>query len=287
MQLIDGKACALQIQNQTKAEVQTLMAGGKRPPQLAILLIGTQTDSRYYVSMKQKTCLALGISCRLYELPDTTPQAKILQLIEHLNQDARTDAILIQLPLPDQYEAKTLLDAVDFRKDADGLHPMNVGLLHLRHPYVLPCTPNGIITLLDTYHIPIESRQAVVVGRSALVGEPTAQLLCHRNATVTLCHSHTRHLPDIVRTADILVLAAGCPNIVQPDNLKDKVTIIDVAMNRVDGKLVGDLYCPDNLPALERKVTAITPVPGGVGPMTIAMLMRNVLQLYQQHTMPA
>lgn len=282
MQVIDGKACAQQIKNKIRAEVQTLVQSGRRAPRLAILFVGTRADSLHYVRIKRETCVALGISCQIYEFADTASQADILYLVEQLNRDAQTDAILIQLPLPGQYDTRFLLNAVDYRKDADGLHPMNVGLLHLCKPYVLPCTPDGILTLLDAYRIPIAGRRAVVVGRSALVGEPTAQLLCQRNATVTLCHSHTRHLSDIVKSADILVLAAGCPDVVRPDELKNGVTVIDVAMNRVQGRLVGDIYNPDNLSALERRVTAITPVPGGVGPMTVAMLMRNVLQLYRK-----
>lgn len=283
MQIIDGRACAQIIQTRTAEEVRAFLSAGRRAPQLAVILAGSRADSRIYVQTKYRTCSKVGIGCRIYELPGTVVQDEVLRLVRRLNGDPSADAVLVQLPLPESLDRQAVLNAIDYRKDADGLHPMNVGLLHLRTPRVVPCTPHGIIALLDHYNIPIAGRRAAVVGRSALVGEPVAQLLSSRNATVTLCHSHTDNLPEIVGQADILVLAAGSPGVVSPADLKENVTVIDVAMNRRDGKLYGDIYCPENLPALSRKVHAITPVPGGVGPMTIAMLMRNIVQLYRQH----
>lgn len=279
MKLLDGKACAFQIKTSLSARVQTLKTQGKRVPKLAIILVGDNPDSHNYVRSKYKTCLSLGIDCDVLSFPARTDENELLQLVDTLNNDNTVDGILVQLPLPEHLNTSLILDYIDYQKDADGLHPMNVGLLHLGQPYMLPCTPNGIVTLLKTNDITIARKHAVVIGRSHLVGEPTAQLLLHENATVTLCHSHTENLADIVRSADIVVFAAGKPNLVRPEDLKEGAVVVDVAMNRVNNMLVGDIYCPENLSILEQRLSAITPVPGGVGPMTIAMLMKNVVDL--------
>jgi methylenetetrahydrofolate dehydrogenase (NADP+)/methenyltetrahydrofolate cyclohydrolase len=202
-------------------------------------------------------------------------------MIDECNRNDDVDAILIQLPLPDHYNSARVLDFIDYRKDADGLHLMNVGLLHLGEPYVMPCTPKGIITLLETNNIEVAGEHVVMIGRSQLVGEPTAQLLIHSNATVTLCHSRTKNLAEIARIGDIVITAVGCPNLLQPYDFKEGAVLIDVAMNRVDGKLQGDVYSEATRPELEKRLRACTPVPGGVGPMTIAMLMQNVLDIYK------
>jgi 5,10-methylene-tetrahydrofolate dehydrogenase/Methenyl tetrahydrofolate cyclohydrolase len=281
MKIIDGKACALQIKGEIAQEVESIKMRGLRPPQLAIILVGNREDSLSYVRSKANTCRSLGMECQTHLLPDDTPEADLYALVDSLNHDTYVDAILIQLPLPDHYDSARILDSIDYRKDADGLHLMNVGLLHLGEPYVMPCTPKGILTLLSTNGIEVAGRHAVVIGRSQLVGEPTAQLLIRENATVTLCHSHTRNLTDFTRIADIVITAAGHPGLLKPEDLKEGAVLIDVAINRTEEGLEGDVYSPRTREALEQRLSAATPVPGGVGPMTIAMLMQNVLDMYK------
>lgn len=281
MKIIDGKACALQIKEKISKEVEMIKAIGFRVPKLAIILVGDRSDSMSYVRSKEKTCKSLGMDCDSYLLPATISEKELLDLIERLNNDRSVDAILIQLPLPEHFDSAKILDFIDYRKDADGLHLMNVGLLHLGEPYVMPCTPNGIMSLLETNGIEVAGKHAVVIGRSQLVGEPTAQLLIRQNATVTLCHSHTRNLSEITRIGDIVITAAGCPNLLKPEDFKEGAVLIDVAINRTENGLVGDVYSPETLPGLEKRLSAATPVPGGVGPMTIAMLMHNILDMYK------
>ena len=281
MKIIDGKACALQIKGEIAQEVESIKMRGLRPPQLAIILVGNREDSLSYVRSKANTCRSLGMECQTHLLPDDTPEADLYALVDSLNHDTYVDAILIQLPLPDHYDSARILDSIDYRKDADGLHLMNVGLLHLGEPYVMPCTPKGILTLLSTNGIEVAGRHAVVIGRSQLVGEPTAQLLIRENATVTLCHSHTRNLTDFTRIADIVITAAGHPGLLKPEDLKEGAVLIDVAINRTEEGLEGDVYSPRTREALEQRLSAATPVPGGVGPMTIAMLIQNVLDMYK------
>ena len=281
MKIIDGKACAQQIKEEIAREVESIKARGLRVPRLDIILVGDRPDSLSYVRSKANTCRSLGMDCQTYLLPVDTPEADLYDLVDRLNHDSDVDAILIQLPLPDHYDSARILDSIDYRKDADGLHLMNVGLLHLGEPYVMPCTPKGILTLLSTNGIEVAGRHAVVVGRSQLVGEPTAQLLIRKNATVTLCHSHTRNLPELTRLGDIVITAAGHPGLLQPEDLKEGAVLIDVAINRTEDGLVGDVYSPATRDALEQRLSAATPVPGGVGPMTIAMLMNNVLDMYK------
>ena len=281
MRIIDGKACAQQVKNQIAKEVAEIKANGQRPPRLDIFLVGDRPDSLSYVSSKYKTCKALGMDCEQHLLPATTSESELMVMIDECNRNDDVDAILIQLPLPDHYNSARVLDFIDYRKDADGLHLMNVGLLHLGEPYVMPCTPKGIITLLETNNIEVAGEHVVMIGRSQLVGEPTAQLLIHSDATVTLCHSRTKNLAEIARIGDIIITAAGCPNLLQPYDFKEGAVLIDVAMNRVNGKLQGDVYSEATRPELEKRLRACTPVPGGVGPMTIAMLMHNVLDIYK------
>ncbi len=281
MNIIDGKACAKQIKDQITKEVELIRSIGFRVPKLAIILVGDRTDSLSYVHSKEKTCKSLGMDCAVSLLPSSTTETEVLDLVEKYNQDRSIDAILIQLPLPDGMDTARILESIDYRKDADGLHLMNVGLLHLGEPYVMPCTPKGIITLLQSNGIEIAGKHAVVIGRSQLVGEPTAQLLIRQNATVTLCHSHTRDLSSITRIADIVITAAGCPGLLKPEDFKEGAVLIDVAINRTENGLEGDVYNERTREALSQRLSAATPVPGGVGPMTIAMLMQNVLDIYK------
>lgn len=281
MRIIDGKLCAQVVKDKIAKEVAEIKAKGQRPPRLDIFLVGDRPDSLSYVHSKDKTCRSLGMDCVTHLLPDTTSESELMVMIDECNRNDDVDAILIQLPLPDRYNSARVLDFIDYRKDADGLHLMNVGLLHLGEPYVMPCTPKGIITLLETNGIEVAGEHVVMIGRSQLVGEPTAQLLIHSNATVTLCHSRTKNLSEIARLGDIVITAVGCPNLLQPYDFKQGAVLIDVAMNRVNGKLQGDVYSEETRPELEKRLRACTPVPGGVGPMTIAMLMQNVLDIYK------
>lgn len=281
MKIIDGKACAQQIKSQIAKEVDMIKAIGFRAPKMAIMLVGDRPDSISYVRSKEKTCRSLGMDCDTYIFKEDTPESEIMNLVERLNADCNVDAMLIQLPLPEHYDSARILDSIDYRKDADGLHLMNVGLLHLGEPYVMPCTPKGIISLLETNGIEVAGKHAVVIGRSQLVGEPTAQLLIRQNATVTLCHSHTNNLEEIVHIADIVITAAGSPNLLKAEDFKEGAILIDVAINRTEDGLEGDVYSPRTRDALEQRLSAATPVPGGVGPMTIAMLMQNVLDMYK------
>jgi methylenetetrahydrofolate dehydrogenase (NADP+)/methenyltetrahydrofolate cyclohydrolase len=286
MRIIDGKLCAQQVKDQIAKEVAEISAQGQRPPRLDIFLVGDRPDSLSYVNSKYKTCKSLGMECVQHLLPETTTESELMVMIDECNRNEEVDAILIQLPLPDHYNSARVLEFIDYRKDADGLHLMNVGLLHLGEPYVMPCTPKGIITLLETNNIEVAGEHVVMIGRSQLVGEPTAKLLIHSNATVTLCHSRTKNLAEIAHIGDIVITAAGCPNLLHPYDFKEGAVLIDVAMNRVNGKLQGDVYSEETRPELEKRLRACTPVPGGVGPMTICSLMKNTLSAAKKEFYP-
>ncbi|MCR4965839.1 MAG: bifunctional 5,10-methylenetetrahydrofolate dehydrogenase/5,10-methenyltetrahydrofolate cyclohydrolase [Bacteroidales bacterium] len=283
MQLLDGKKLAQEIKKEIAAEVNRLRQANQRLPKLALILVGNRSDSVSYVNSKEKNCHALGMECIKYHLPEETTQEALLQILQQLNDDSNVDGILVQLPLPAHIDTGRVLENIDYQKDADGLHHVNLGLMLMGDPYVLPCTPNGILHILKRYNIPMDGQKAVVVGRSILVGAPTAILLQQHHATVTQCHSHTRNLAEICRDADIVVTAAGVPGLLRPEDLKDGAVLVDVAMNHDDNGLCGDIYSKSTAPVLEQRLAAATPVPGGVGPMTIAMLMYNVLQLYKKH----
>jgi 5,10-methylene-tetrahydrofolate dehydrogenase/methenyl tetrahydrofolate cyclohydrolase len=280
--LIDGKAIAAAIRAEIKAEVEDLRTRHGRAPGLATVLVGERKDSQTYVRMKKKACAEVGIHSFGHDLPGDISQADLLAVVRELNADPRVHGILVQLPLPDHIDDEEILGAVSLQKDVDGFHPLNIGRLSMkrREPLFVPCTPKGCIELLDRTGVAIEGRRAVVLGRSNIVGLPVAMLLLHRNATVTICHSRTRDLPAVVRSADILVAAVGRPEMVRGDWLQPGAVVIDVGVNAVDDpgaergyRLVGDVAFEE-----ARQVAgAITPVPGGVGPMTIAMLLRNTL----------
>jgi len=281
MKIISGTALSKEIKDSLRIEIEELKEKHGRVPKLALILIGDNPDSAKYVNNKQKACIDIGMESEIHHLPANISQTQLFQLIEQLNQDINTDGILLQLPLPKHLNTEEALVHIDYRKDADGLHPMNAGKLFDGRKGILPCTPKGIISLLKYGGIEIAGKHAVVLGRSNLVGKSVAQLLIRENATVTLCHSATQNIPDIVKTADILVLAMGNPNVVTPAMLKSGVVVIDVAMNWVDDKLGGDIYFARNLPELEKITSAITPVPGGVGPMTITSLLENTIEIFK------
>ena len=272
-QLIDGKVVAKAVKEEVRSRVEALKARGIRPG-LATVLVGDDPASHVYVRNKQRTCEELGMHSVGHNLPATTSQEELLALIDRLNRDPAIHGILVQLPLPKPLRSGPILYAVSPDKDVDGLHPVNVGKLMMGEPRFVPCTPGGVMAMLDYYKLPIEGKTAVVVGRSNLVGKPAAMLLLHRHATVTICHSKTPDLAAVCRQADILVAAMGKARFIRGEMVKEGAVVIDVGINRQpDGKLVGDV----DFEAVAAKASWITPVPGGVGPMTIAMLMQNTM----------
>ena len=274
--ILSGKEFAARIKEDAARGVAELKAAGVLP-RLAVIIVGSDPASEVYVRNKQRTCEELGIRSDHIALPAETSQEELLACIEELNVDPEVHGILVQLPLPAQIaeDEEEILSHIDPRKDVDGFHPVNVGHLVLGAPGLRPCTPAGCIRMLDYAGIPIEGAHAVIIGRSNIVGKPMAHLLLERNATVTICHSRTQNLAAIARTADILVAAVGRPRFVTADMVKEGATVIDVGINRIaPKKLVGDV----DFDAAAAVAGAITPVPGGVGLLTVAMLMENVVQ---------
>jgi methylenetetrahydrofolate dehydrogenase (NADP+)/methenyltetrahydrofolate cyclohydrolase len=272
--IIDGKAVAQRVRADVKREVEALVAQGHPAPGLATVLVGEDPASQVYVGNKQKATAEVGFQGFDHRLDADAAQEQVAGLIAELNVDPRVSGILLQLPVPGHLDAAPLTNAIAPEKDVDGLTPMSAGLLAGGKPGLRPCTPSGAVVLIDEAGTEIEGAEAVIVGRSNLVGKPLVHLLLERNATVTVCHSRTRDLGEVCRRADILVAAVGVPRLVKGDWVKEGATVIDVGINRLDDGLVGDV---DFEPAAER-AGAITPVPGGVGPMTIAMLLRNTLR---------
>lgn len=274
--ILDGKALAEQCKQEVKTAAETLA----RKPGLAVIIVGNNPASRVYVNSKRKDCEECGFFSEEYALPEETTQEDLIALIEQLNQRQEIDGILCQLPLPQGIDEEAVLMAISPEKDVDGFHPMNMGALLVGKEGFLPCTPYGIMEILKAYHIDPKGKQCVVIGRSNIVGKPMALLLLQKHGTVTICHSRTQNLAEICRTADILVAAVGKVNVVTADMVKPGAVVIDVAMNRNStGKLCGDV----DYPAVKEIAAAITPVPGGVGPMTRAMLMKNTLLAAQKH----
>lgn len=275
--LIDGKAISTQIKEETAKEVQAWKEKGNVPC-LAVVLVGDNSASRVYVNNKKKACEFVGIRSLSYELPEETTQEQLLQLIDKLNCDDTVNGILVQLPLPKHINENEIILAISPKKDVDCFHPQNVGLLHTGGDGFLPCTPAGIIELIQRSGYTIAGKHCVVIGRSNIVGKPAAMLLMKENGTVTMCHSKTKDLAGICRQADIIVVATGKINTLTADMIKEGTVIIDVGMNRnAEGKLCGDV----DFENCKEIAEAITPVPGGVGPMTIAMLMKNCVKAAQ------
>jgi methylenetetrahydrofolate dehydrogenase (NADP+)/methenyltetrahydrofolate cyclohydrolase len=271
--IIDGKAFAERLKARVAAAVPAFVAKAGRKAGLAVVLVGEDPASRIYVRSKGKATIAAGMESFEHLLDDDTSEATLLELVRNLNEDARVDGILVQLPLPDQIDEKAVIAAIDPAKDVDGFHIDNVGKLAVGEDALVPCTPLGCIMMLKDRLGDLSGLEAVVVGRSNIVGKPMAQLLLRENCTVTIAHSRTRDLADVVARGDIVVAAVGRPELVKGDWLKPGATVIDVGMNRVDGKLFGDV----DFGSASEVAGAITPVPGGVGPMTIAVLLRNTL----------
>ena len=277
MGIIDGKRVASQIKENIVAEVRSLKQKTGKTPGLAVVLVGDDHASAVYVRTKNKTCKNLGFQSFENILPANTKESTLLDLIDELNKNERVSGILVQLPLPSHISSYKILEAINPQKDVDGFHLENIGRLVTGNATFKPCTPEGIIQLLDHYKVDIEGKNAVVLGRSNIVGKPISLLLLERNATVTICHSRTKNLSAITKLADILIAAIGKPNFVTADMVKDDVVIIDVGINRVNDKLIGDV----DYQSVSKKASLITPVPGGVGPMTIAVLMANTLQAFK------
>ena len=274
--VIDGKALAAKC----KARVAKEVEGLSRRPGLAVIIVGDNQASRTYVNSKRKDCDECGIYSEEYALPADAGQAALMEIIESLNGRADIDGILCQLPLPEGYDEEAVLLAIDPDKDVDGFHPINVGRLSTGQPCFAPCTPAGVMEMLREYGVDPKGKECVVVGRSNIVGKPMAMLLLAAHGTVTVCHSRTKDLGEVCRRADILVAAVGKRNLITADMVKEGAVVIDVAMNRNEaGKLCGDV----DYPAVAEKASLITPVPGGVGPMTRAMLMVNTLEAARRH----
>jgi methylenetetrahydrofolate dehydrogenase (NADP+)/methenyltetrahydrofolate cyclohydrolase len=281
-QLIDGKKIAAEVRIEVKQGVDARLQLGKRRPGLAVILIGSDPASQVYVSHKRKACEEVGIMSRSYDLPPQTTQHELVELINELNHDPLIDGILVQLPLPDHLDASLIIEQINPSKDVDGFHPTNVGRLTLRIPSLRPCTPYGVMRLLDSTGEVYKGRHAVIVGASNIVGRPMALELLLAGATVTVTHRFSGSMtPDLVRQADIVVAAAGKLGLVKGDWIKPGATVIDVGINRLEnGKLAGDV----EFAAAAERAAWITPVPGGVGPMTVAMLMKNTLEACEKHS---
>jgi methylenetetrahydrofolate dehydrogenase (NADP+)/methenyltetrahydrofolate cyclohydrolase len=275
--VFDGQALAASLRGELAEKVHALTKAGHRPPCLAVVLVGDDPASRSYIKGKQRACSRIGMDAVEHLLPASTSQAELLRLVESLNRDDGIDGILVQLPLPSHIEPAVVAEAIDPAKDADALHPITAGRLLAGNFDLASCTPLGILACLDHHEIALAGADAVVVGRSQIVGKPVSLLLQHRNATVTMCHSRTRDLPGVCRRADVLVVAAGRPRMVGPDWIKPGAAVIDVGVTEVDGKLVGDV----DFEAALGIAGLITPSRRGIGPMTITMLLRNTLHAYR------
>lgn len=275
--LLDGKQCALDIETRLKEEIQTLIDQGQRLPKLVVVLVGSNPASVSYVTNKHKACARVGILSEILNLKEDSTEAEIIETVKRLNADPTVDGILVQLPLPNRMPSKAIIETIDPHKDVDGLHSVNVTKLVMNEPGFVPCTAKGVVTLLKTYGIALSGAHAVVLGRSQLVGRPLAQLLSNENCTVTVCHSKTVDIPSHTRMADIVIAAIGKPKMITADYLSPKAAVVDVGINKVEDKLVGDV----DFEHVVDWVRAISPVPKGVGPMTIVTLLENTMEAYR------
>lgn len=275
--IIDGKQIAKDIRGELAREVETLKGQGLTPG-LAVVLVGDNPASRVYVNMKKKACKQAGIYSEEHKLPETATQDEIIAIVDRLNADPKIHGILVQLPLPKGIDESVVINRILPEKDVDGFHPINTGKLAIGEQCFLPCTPAGVIEMLKREEIELSGKDVLILGRSNIVGKPAAMLFLREHATVTVCHSRTKNLADKCRQADIVVAAVGRPEMVKGDWIKPGAVVIDVGINRVDDKLVGDV----EYDSAREKAAAITPVPGGVGPMTIAMLLKNTVESAKQ-----
>lgn len=277
--LISGKEVSAKVKAEVREETAKLIEKGIKPG-LAVVIVGDDPASRVYVNSKKKACEEVGFASFEYALPAETTQEELLALVEKLNKDKSVDGILCQLPLPKHIDENSIINAIIPEKDVDAFHPFNVGKIMIGDFAFLPCTPAGVMELIDSTGVEISGKTCVVIGRSNIVGKPMSMLLLHKNGTVTTCHSRTKNLAEVCKAADILVASVGRPKFVTDDMVKEGAVVIDVGINRLeDGSLCGDV----DFESVEKKASYITPVPGGVGPMTIAMLMKNTLTAAKMH----
>lgn len=280
-QNLDGKSIAASLRTEIAAQVQQRLAAGQRAPGLVVVLVGENPASEVYVRNKQNACQQVGFQSELIRLPATTTEAELLELIDQLNARADVDGILVQLPLPDQIDEDKVTERILPTKDVDGFHPYNIGRLALRMPLLRPCTPKGVMTMLERTGVDLVGKDAVIIGQSNIVGRPMALELLMARCTITVCHSKTKDLVEKIRSADVLVAAIGKPKFVLGDWIKPGAIVIDVGINRLhDGSLCGDV----DYESASQVAGWITPVPGGVGPMTVATLLQNTLQASELHT---
>ncbi len=278
MELINGKELAKKIRGELKLEVDNLRKNGIIP-KLAVIMVGNDKASEVYVRNKSKACNEIGIEFEEFLLDSNIKQEELIDLIKKLNNRKDVHGILLQSPIPEHLNIREAFDTIDYRKDVDGFNPINIGKLAIGEDAFVSCTPYGVVKMLEEYNIPIEGKRAVIIGRSNIVGKPLIQCLLNKNATVTICHSRTKNIEEITKEADILIAALGKPKFVKENMVKENAVVIDVGINRnEEGKLVGDV----DFENVSKKVSYITPVPGGVGPMTIAMLMNNVVKAAKQ-----
>lgn len=279
MKLINGKEISKKTKDAIKAEIEEIRKTGKRVPKLAVILVGDNPASQVYVRNKEKACAYVGMESLRINKDATLSEEELLKLIDELNHDDSVDGILVQLPLPKTIDEEKVLKAIAPEKDVDGFHPANIAKLFLNEEGFIPCTPYGMMVMLEEIGYDLDGKEVVVVGRSNIVGKPVALLALHHNATVTIAHSHTKNLQEVTSRADVLIAAIGKAKFFTADYVKEGAVVLDVGMNRDEnGKLCGDVDFDD----VKEKVSAITPVPGGVGPMTIAMLMKNTLLSYKR-----
>ena len=277
--LIDGKLISNQIKADLSKEVETLKAIYGRAPKLAVILVGEDPASQVYVRNKEKACEKIGIENLLIKTEDTISEMELLEMIDDLNKDEGVDGILVQLPLPKHINEMKVIEAISPKKDVDGFHPESVASLFLNREGFVPCTPAGVMELLDAIHYDLEGKEVVVVGRSNNVGKPIALLALQRNATVTIAHSRTNNLKDVCKRADVVIAAVGKAEMITDEYIKEGAVVIDIGINRkADGKLCGDVAYEKVAPI----ASAITPVPGGVGPMTVTLLMKNTVEAYKR-----
>lgn len=270
--IIDGEALSLQIQDSIKKEIKSCMIR----PSVAVIQIGDNPASNSYIKRKETACNNVGVYFRLYKFDEGTPELTIINKIKELNNDEYVNGILVQLPLPEQYNEKRIVNSIINSKDIDGLTDINTGRMINGKKTLVPCTPLGIMKMLEEYNVELAGKNVVIVGRGKLVGRPLITLMLAKDATVTVCHSKTTNLAEMTKLADVLVVACGVPNLITADMVKDGVVVIDAGINRVDGKLCGDV----DFAAVSKKASLITPVPKGVGPMTVAMLLQNIITCY-------
>lgn len=276
-ELLLGKPLSDRIREEVRLEIERLARQAPYPPGLAVILVGEDPASRVYVRNKQRACEKVGIRSVSHLLPSTTNEKTLLALIEQLNADPHVHGVLVQLPLPSPEHEITAIESIAPLKDVDGFHPLNVAKLYEGRPYLVPSTPAGILELLATHHVPLADRHVVIIGASNIVGKPLALCLLHRNAVVTVCHKYTRDLQAIAREADILITAVGKQNLITADMVKPGAVVIDVGITLMEGRAVGDV----DFEPVAQKASLTTPVPGGVGPLTIAMLLANTLKAYK------